>query len=152
VQSTRLLANHKTAGPITLQASPQAGKIARIYAFGYIATAGVVILPLIPIIMAVGAVESQRWRAVYDPSIQEGLIFGLPFWVWTVLGLIAYFGVFLLWSVLRHCFVTMPLWRHYAETLSIQNPDALAAISQKDRDEFREAEGFAEALDLGAAI
>ena len=49
-------------------------------------------------------------------------------------------------------FVTLPLWRHYAETLEIVGTESLHDIRQRDRDEHREAEGFAEALDLGAAI
>jgi hypothetical protein len=48
--------------------------------------------------------------------------------------------------------VTLPLWRHYAETLTVTGTENLAALRQRPRDEFTEAEGFAEALDLGAAI
>lgn len=152
VHATRLLAQHKSAGAIGLSARPSAGVIARIYVFGYLATYVIVLLPLAPIITVVGLVEDARLRATWDASSGAGEIFGLPIWIWTVFGAFAYFAVFLTWSVLRHSFVTMPLWRHFAETLTIENPAALAAISQKDRDEFQEAEGFAEALDLGAAI
>ena len=109
VQTTRLPANHKSAGALRLKASPQAGTIARIYAFGYLANCLTVLLPLVPIITIVGAVESERARGFFDPRVQAGDIYGLPLWGWTVLGALAYFGVFLLWNVLRHIFVTMPL-------------------------------------------
>ncbi|NNK67826.1 MAG: DUF898 domain-containing protein, partial [Rhodobacteraceae bacterium] len=59
---------------------------------------------------------------------------------------------FVLWGVLRHIFVTQPLWRHYAEVLTVTSAPHLAGVQQRDRDAHREAEGFAEALDLGAAI
>ena len=42
--------------------------------------------------------------------------------------------------------------RHMAVTLGLVNVAGLAQVSQRARDEFTEAEGFAEALDLGAAI
>jgi hypothetical protein len=63
-----------------------------------------------------------------------------------------YLAVFLFWSVLHHVFVTYPLMRHMTITLSLLNVAGLAQVSQRARDEFAEAEGFAEALDLGAAI
>jgi uncharacterized membrane protein YjgN (DUF898 family) len=152
VQATRLLAIHKSAGELGLTARPRTGTIARIYGFGYIATGLLALLPLSLIVIVVGLVETARLRAQWDADALTSDVLGVPIWAWTILGAFAYFAVFLMWSVLRHCFVTMPVWRHYAATLTIENPDALEAISQKDRDEFREAEGFAEALDLGAAI
>ena len=73
---------------------------------------------------------------------------------WLSIGVLAalYLSVFLFWGVLHHAFVTYPLMRHMALTLSLLNVAGLAQVSQRARDEFAEAEGFAEALDLGAAI
>lgn len=152
VQTLRLLTNHKTAQGLRLHAAPSTGTVARIYVFGYLATVLIVALPLVPILFVLGVAQAARMQTMVEPSSPMTEIMGLPLWIWTVLGAAAYFSVFLLWSVLRHCFVTMPIWRHYAQTLSIDGTEDLAAISQKARDEFREAEGFAEALDLGAAI
>jgi hypothetical protein len=59
---------------------------------------------------------------------------------------------FLLWSVVYNTFVTFPLMRHTATTTSLPVQEGLTHVSQRARDEFAEAEGFAEALDLGAAI
>ncbi len=152
VESTRLLANHKTAGDISLEATPRYGTLLRVYGFGYLATCMVIALPLLPILTVIGAVEAERFRAQIGQGGEALMIYGLPVIVWTILGVIAYFAVLLMWSVLRHCFVTMPVWRHYAQTLVIVNADQLAQISQKQRDDFAEAEGFAEALDLWGAI
>ena len=60
--------------------------------------------------------------------------------------------IFLVWSALTQAFLIFPIWRHYAQTLQIDGLDELERISQRARDEFSEAEGFAEALDVGAAI
>jgi len=150
VESTRLLANHKSAGDIRLIVEPDRLKLTRIYLFGYLATALCALLPVVPIITVLGLIESAKLTS--DAALGDDQIFGLPLWIWTVLGVIAYFAVFLIWGVLRHCFVTMPVWRHYAETMTLENASALARVSQKQRDEFAEAEGFAEALDLWGAI
>ncbi len=152
VTAKRLLANHKSAGDVRLLAEPKVGTAVRIYVFGYLATILICMLPALPITIAVGVIEMEKNGSIYSSAPNTGEIYGLPTIVWTVLGVIAYFAILLLWSVLRHCFVTMPIWRHYAETLTIENADSLSEVSQKDRDEFREAEGFAEALDLWGAI
>jgi len=152
VQSKRILAAHKSAGDVTLKAEPHVGTVARIYVFGYLATILISLLPVVPITVLIGLIEFRKNTAAFDSTVDPDLILGVPTFVWTVLGITAYFAILLLWSVLRHCFVTMPIWRHYAETLTILNADGLSDISQKQRDDFREAEGFAEALDLWGAI
>ena len=63
-----------------------------------------------------------------------------------------YVLAFLLWGAARHAFVTMPRLRHYASTLRVTGPEALARIRQSERDEAREAGGLAEALDVGGAL
>ena len=151
-QATRLMAEHKTAGDLGLRARPRTAALARIYVFGYLATVLLSLLPLFPIATIVGLIQSRRFLDSSDPTSASAMPLGIPLWVWTALGILAYFVVLLLWSVLRHCFVTLPVWRHYARTLTILNPAALARVRQRERDEFEEAEGFAEALDLGAAI
>ncbi len=67
----------------------------------------------------------------------------VPRWVGFGLITLLYFTVFLMWSVLSHAFVTFPLMRHYAQTFTIRHPLDLAQVSQRERDEFAEAEGFA---------
>ena len=69
-----------------------------------------------------------------------------------LLGFVLYFFVFIAWAAFQHIFVTQPIWRHYSETLEVHGSESLHDIRQRDRDEHTEAEGFAEALDLGAAI
>ena len=57
-----------------------------------------------------------------------------------------------MWGVLQNTFVTFPIMRHMALTTTLPTTMGIVSISQRARDEFAEAEGFAEALDLGAAI
>ena len=48
--------------------------------------------------------------------------------------------------------VSQPVLREYVQSLTIINPAALDDITQREGDDFVEAEGFADALDVGAAI
>lgn len=143
VETRRIMANHKTAGDVHLRAEPRVGRILRIAIFGNIAVAVLVLVPLVPLVTVAGLMELNRG---------ELAMASLPVWVYLGIGLMLYFAVFLSWASLRHVFVTMPTWKHYAETLRIGSPEWLGRVAQRDRDDFREAEGFAEALDIGAAI
>lgn len=148
VQCLRLLTDTKTAGGLSLTLMPDVTTVMRIYGFGYLATVLILIFPLAVVLGLVNAVQAAQ----YSPYAQPGLLFGLPVWVFTVLGIVTYFAFFLMWSVFRHIYVTQPLWQHYAERLRLTGAAQLAQVHQRDRDHFREAEGFAEALDVGAAI
>ncbi len=150
VRSFRLLTAHKMAGDIRFVSKASAPRVIGIYLLGYSATA---------ILTGIAAAAvSFGWLIALFATSGEGFSFeqfdaiaapGLPL---QIVGFVIYFFVFVIWSALRHVFITMPLWRHYAETLEILDTMSLPGIRQRDRDEHREAEGFAEALDLGAAI
>ena len=148
-RSFALLSTHKTCDGIRFDARPRPWRVFRIYALGYGLTALVVMIPLLPIAGLIGYAELAEGLGAdvsLDPfsDTSSGLLTILSVWL--------YFAVFLLWSTLRSVFVTLPLMRHYSETLTLLNTAALDTIGQRDRDEFAEAEGFAEALDVGAAI
>lgn len=143
VASQRIMANHKRAGTIGLQSKVRATRVVGIYVGGYFLTYLSVLIP--------AGIMAVVFFGLDDPvSMAKRLQDGRWFLILTTA--IFYFGIFLMWSVLQHTFVTMPLWRHYAETLTILGADGLVEVRQRPRDEFSEAEGFAEALDLGAAI
>jgi hypothetical protein len=141
VESTRLMADAKTAGPLGLIARPRPGRVLRIYLVGGTAALVALLVPLAALGVAVVAVEV---------SLEEAG--DLPTWMLAAGGLAVYIAVALIWSVLRHVFLIMPVWRHYAETLTVTGAGALDRMGQRDRDEALQAEGFAEALDIGGAL
>lgn len=73
-------------------------------------------------------------------------------WLLLALTAMSYFAIFLVWGALRHAFVTLPIWRHYAEALVIDSAEDLDHLRQRPRDKTTQAEGFAEALDVGASL
>ncbi|WP_108484708.1 DUF898 family protein [Oceaniglobus ichthyenteri] len=151
VHGFRRLAAHKTAGSLGLIAQPRVGRVAWIWAFGGFMTllgpvlvvggVGAVLIGL----METGVVSSSKPL----PEVLDDI---LPGWVIFAIGAALYFAVFITFGVMRHVFLTLPLWRHYSETLTLTGVGALASVAQRPRDPFHEAEGFAEALDVGAAI
>ena len=152
VTSRAILANHKSAGGVGLVATPSAPYIFGIAAFGYAATAVVLALPVSALSVGVAIVQFAQTDVMGDLGNLGQSLSALPQPLLIAIGIGLYFAIFLLWSSFTHVWVTMPVWRHYARHLEITNPEKLTAISQRARDEFEEAEGFAEALDVGASL
>jgi len=148
VQTRRLLANHRTAGPLGLVAAPRTARVLGIYAGGYALILAALGALIFAALIALGAVFGIA--AATLPNLED--LPQVPAWIPAILGIAIYFSVFLLWGVLGHVFVTLPLWRHYAETLTVTGTENLSVLRQRPRDAFSDAEGFAEALDLGASI
>jgi len=147
----RLMANHKTAAGITFGSVLRTGRVAWIFALGTFLAYSVLLLGII--LIALLLLPLVGFEVLGQISGQEtALGFETPRWITITASVVLYFGVFLMWSVVYNTFVTFPLMRHMATTLTLPVHDGLADISQVARDDFAEAEGFAEALDLGAAI
>ncbi len=149
--SKRILTNHKRAGDVCLTSGLNGLRISVIYGLGTTIAYTILILGIIAIVsMAFGLLGLDAFLEAQVGSADP--LEGLPRWLSLGMVGLLYLGVFLLWGVLYHTFVTYPLMRHMAVTLSLVNVAGLARVSQRSRDAFAEAEGFAEALDLGAAI
>ncbi|MDC0738412.1 DUF898 family protein [Cognatishimia sp. SS12] len=149
VKSLRYLTENKHLTEANLSIAPRFWRVTGIYFWGYLLASLVASLCLIPIIALI-VVVAMSYGAGFEMEI--GVLTDLPRIVAVVLAVAGYFTLFLMWSALTHTFVRFPLLRHYAETLKIHHPVALKEVRQRPRDEFGEAEGFAEALDVGAAI
>ncbi len=149
--SRRLLANHKTAEGITIASRLSGPRVASIYVIGsFIAylflTVGVIALIVTAFVTLGPGVMMGVDVGSYAPDLD------LPRGVAVAMLAVFYLTVFLMWNVLYHTFVTFPLMRHMAKTVALPQRHGLQVVSQRARDEFSDAEGFAEALDLGAAI
>lgn len=152
-ESFKRLTEAKTVGGVGFRCHPRGGSIVGIYILGSLAIAGLLTALVFGLLMVLGLAVS-----VIDPELLEkGFdnltnLAAVPAWIITLLGVVAYFSVFLFWGVLKEVFIKMPLVRHFAETTEILNPGALARVRQRARDEFAEAEGFADALPLGGGF
>jgi nucleoside recognition membrane protein YjiH len=145
------MANYKTTEGVTLHSRLNGPRVASIYVLGSIIAYLVLVLGIIGLV--VFAILTLGPSAMLGGAMGDfGAAVDLPKSIAVPLIAAFYLSIFLMWNVLYSTFVTFPLMRHMAKTLSLPRRHGLQVISQRDRDEFTEAEGFAEALDLGAAI
>lgn len=149
VKRLRYLTSNKHLAGAQLSLAPRFWRVTGIYFWGYTLATLVATIFLIPI--GVVAVFTAMGMGA-EIGLDLGQINNLPQVAMTAIAIGSYFLLFLMWSVLMHAFIRFPLMRHYAESFQVANPTVLNAITQRPRDEFGEAEGFAEALDVGAAI
>jgi len=150
IKSYRVLASGKRLGEgITFDASPRTGRVLGIY------VGGGLLAQLCVGLLALGAfILFAAIAGILSPDFFDGLENGnvmqeIPL---LMIFAVAYFSIFIFWGAFMQIFVTMPLMRHYAQTIRIHNFHRLSEVRQRARDEMAEAEGFADALDIGAAI
>jgi len=151
VQGFKRLTETKSADGIGFVAAPRRWRVLRIYVLGSV----LIVLALSLLLMLFGFSIASIANAFGNPDALNDImqaIKRLPTWISAAAGAGLYFSFFILWGVLTQVFLTLPLIRHYGETLQITGATHLNSLRQRDRDEFTEAEGFAEALDVGAAI
>lgn len=161
VHSFRILTGGKLLeGGAGLVSSARTGRVLAIYVFGHLAAALALMLLLLPVSVlvlllpldAIALLADDVARGSGDGALALDLLAGLPLWLSAAVGVATYFAFFVVWGALRQVFVTLPLIRHYAQTLVVVSPLPLMRARQTARDVFADAEGFADALDLGAAI
>ena len=146
VNAWRMMANEKTLGDaVTFTSDVKTSEVVGRYVGGFI-----LISLVVGAVVAVAAFIFGGVVSTFDPADPEfGQTTG-------VIGLVAfvvlYLGVMVAISVLTLIWITQPILEKYVTTLTINNAQALNDISQRDGDDFAEAEGFADALDVGAAI
>jgi uncharacterized membrane protein YjgN (DUF898 family) len=151
VDSLRHLTATKTLGGVTLDLTASPMRVLVIHVIGYM-LAGIVIALLLMIFGLLIAATLPTDTIVRLGLEQVPDLAGLEHWMLIGSSIAVYFTIFLLWAALSHAFITMPVIRHYAGGLAMRATDHLRGINQRPRDEFTEAEGFAEALDVGASL
>jgi uncharacterized membrane protein YjgN (DUF898 family) len=150
--SKRILANYKTAPGITFHSDLKPPRIAMIYVLGVFLSYLVLTVAILAVILIGAAMLGFDSFLAWFGLGGISAVGDWPRWVAVVLMGMLYLSAFLLWGVLYNTFVTFPIMRHMALTTRLPDYHGLDHISQRARDDFAEAEGFAEALDLGAAI
>ncbi|SIS81500.1 protein of unknown function [Roseivivax lentus] len=152
VDSLKRLTETKRLGTVRLHFEPNAARILLIQAFGYAVTIALMLVPTMVLGVALIGVQAAELLTEIGAGDALPWIEALPPYTLIAFSAALYFTIFLMWSALTQIFVTMPTIRHYAQRLAIAAPDGLARVRQRPRDEAEQAEGFAEALDVGASI
>ena len=152
VQAFRRLAEHKSAGGIGFQAAPRTGRVLGIYAGGFALVYLVLAVLLILAAVLAGAAAVGALRDTAETVDILRRIEALPRWLAVAGATAAYFAAFLVWGTLRQVLITLPILRHYAETLTVTGALDIPGVRQRHADAAAEAGGFAEALDVGASL
>jgi uncharacterized membrane protein YjgN (DUF898 family) len=133
-------------GQIGFYSDAQAGKVVGIAIKGtlLIALVGAVIGLVFTGVSAVllTSVDFQ------NPSDLMGVVGGAL----GVIGFVAYIGFLLLLSALSFIWITQPIIAHVVDNIVLSGAEHLDAIQQRSADAGADADGFADALDIGGAI
>ena len=154
VASFRVLTQHKQAGHfVGFSSTIRTGRVVRIYLLGSLALLGVMFAALLALLgigivffASLGIDASTMGNLMEQPLNGPAGMAGFGF------SIFAYFFLMLVIGAFAEVFFVQPLLRHYAEELQILNAGELDLASQRPHDAAVEAEGFADALDVGAAI
>lgn len=126
---------------VTFDAQARTGRIIMIYVVGVI---GIAVLALLGVGL-IGALMAGSLAALSGGMVGLGL---------TQIMLLAllYTGFFLALGGLSMVLILQPVIEHYVTSTSAHNADHLDTIRQRAADAGADAEGFADALDVGGAI
>ncbi|MFZ9950114.1 MAG: DUF898 domain-containing protein, partial [Gemmobacter sp.] len=142
VQSFAYLTSNKTLGAdVAFRARPKSGRVIAIWVGGIIAIAVTLFI--------FGAIAIAAFADVFGETMARGG--DLPVAV-AIAGVIGYVAAFVLAGALGTALISQPILRHYVETLGIEGVGALEVIAQRAADRGADAEGFADALDVGGGF
>ncbi|MBT0959207.1 DUF898 family protein [Alphaproteobacteria bacterium KMM 3653] len=149
VHAHRILAATKVLGEtIRFQSLPRTGNIIGTYILGSIAVALIMTIAAIPLGgILIGMLGGMDALVSGDFASDPTAMFAVG-----IIAILAYVAFFLLAGALSMVFITQPILRHYVEETAALNTAELNTIRQRAGDDQMDAEGFADALDIGAAF
>lgn len=141
VQSFAYLTSHKVlGGEVTFTARPQTSTVVITYTVGTIVI-GVGFGLAVAVFALIVFADSGFGAPGQVPGIGS-----------VIFGALAYLASFLVAGAASLALITQPIIRHYVDRTTVHNVDALDAIRQRAFDKGADAEGFADALDIGGAV
>ena len=139
VHSFRYMAENRRLGDqITFTATPTTGEVIKIYIIGALIMAVVV-----AVLVFIGGLLFGAAMSVAGIG-NMGLV--------GVLGVVLYLIALVLLGAMALVFITQPTIAHFITNFTVHNADALNDIQQRAMETGVDAEGFADALDIGGAI
>lgn len=137
VHSFRYLTAHKRLGEhVTAISEPLTSHVIGYYLLGAVVGALVAVVTALVLAVVFGGVGYAIFGAA-------GGVLGAA---------MGYIGAFISYGVVILVLSIQPTIEHFAKTTTLYNTDELDAVAQREGDDFLEAEGFADALELGAGF
>lgn len=145
VHSFRYLTGEKTLAGAGFHAVPRTGKVIGTYLLG-----GLIVGVIVGVLFSViGGITSAVLYSSVEGMLDDGSGLGSAI---VFVPIVFYLVALAIANALALIFITQPIIAHFVETLTVLNPAALDAVTQRAHDVGADAEGFADALDIGAAI
>ncbi len=146
VQSFGYLLRHKKIGAdVEFFSTPSTGSVIKIVLVGGVLIALVSIV--ITVIFSALALGPEFLALAGGDFDADGL--GVVSFLISVFG---YFALLLILGALNLVWITQRVLAHYVTSTGLTNFAALDKIRQSEKSQLRDAEGFADALDVGGAI
>ncbi len=147
VGSVRIMASMKTLGDgMEFDIAPGTGRLIRIHIFGRILTS-LVIAFVSPVVLGI-VLGLIYLSGSYDPS----MLLAPPPMIAAIIAVATWLTVFVLYGICQQVFIVFPIVKHIGETFELHEPTLLQTVRQRARADGRDAGGFADALDVGAAF
>ncbi|MEM9431578.1 MAG: DUF898 family protein [Pseudomonadota bacterium] len=143
----RIMTNAKSVGDMRLRANPDTKAIVGTVFVGVTVVYGGLAAA---VTLAQRGFDGQIAAISYN-DMTELLVNAGAQWVILASFLAVMIAIYLLWSVLMHLVLVLPLLKLYATAVSVEG-DGFGAVAQRDEARFATADGFGEALDLGAGL
>ncbi|WP_159810074.1 DUF898 family protein [Litoreibacter roseus] len=147
-ESFRELMNRKQAGDMKIAAAPPTAKIVRTFMIGNT-------IVFLFWALAVAAVTNGFTQGFAGLKFSEYMDFVTNNAVqWIVLSTIFLTTavIYLVWSILNHVFVLVPMTRLFADSVILENTELMARVAQREGEAQTGASGLFEALDMGMGI
>ncbi len=141
VQSFAYLTSHKVLnGEVRFTSVPRTGFVIKTFILGGLLV-GLLASVAFGIVGAIAGVFIQTMGPTQGGMIAFGVVMG-----------IGYIIALVFMQALSLVFITQPILAHYITSLGVTNAGALNRIAQREAETGVDAEGFADALDVGGAI
>jgi len=142
VQSFAYLTSHIRLGEdIAFASVPRTGVVVKTWSLGALAVA-----------VLTGIAFSLLGVLLGGEAVLEGQTLAVPDTGAAILAVAGYLVILVGAAAGALALITQPILAHYVRTLSIVNIAAISAINQRAHDDGADAEGFADALDIGGAF
>ncbi|MFV0491039.1 MAG: YjgN family protein [Pseudorhodobacter sp.] len=138
-----LMNNMTLASDVTFTARASV-KTVLLRAFGGILLVGIIAIAGFALLGVVGSYLSYMLGSSTEMTMGQILLIAFI--------VLAYMALLIALGALSLVFITQPILAHLLNTLEIGNAEVLANVQQRAHDKGADAEGFAEALDIGGAI
>jgi uncharacterized membrane protein YjgN (DUF898 family) len=153
VESFKYLTAHKVLdGRIRFTSNASSGRVIGIFVLGLIlimilSFVFALFLGLLAGIFAasIGGMDMNGYGSVMENFTGAGVLVGLA-------AVFGYLAFFVLIGALVTVVISAPILGHYVDTLRVKNAEQLEQIRQRAGDSIADADGFADALDIGGAF